>query len=100
MLSSPSLCRYCASVSDVAGVPSWDPNALVLRAPPGSHFEGIVPRRHRLGRCPDQQGSLVEGSVTPIPIRIFLFASLGLLSLWRWDLAFYRESHAVGAWLK
>ena len=66
----------------------------------GSHFEGIVPRRHRLGRCPDQQGSLVEGSVTPIPIRIFLFPSLGLLSLWRWDLAFYREGHAVGARLK
>jgi hypothetical protein len=25
---------------------------------------------------------------------------LGLLSLWRWDLAFYREGHAVRARLK
>ena len=67
----------------------------------------IISRRlfvtlYQRGHCPGQHGNLIDyrGVIQALPIRIFLFPTLGLLSLWRWDLAFYRKSDAVGARLE
>ncbi len=61
-----------------------------------THFEGIVHQLYRLDHFAGQR--MAHGEICPpIPIRILLLPSMGLLSLWCGDLAFYGESNAVGA---